>query len=71
MSKNFNRQELKKVVTSKEYRCKMMYDDPYWIEYSTQYPNHSRGFKNTSKGLFTYQMRMYRTWKHTRKTQYK
>jgi len=35
------------------------------------YPMYRRGFKNPNKQLYPYQVRMYRTWKHNRKTQWK
>lgn len=46
-------------------------DDPYWNEYLNLYPKKRRGFKNPNKRIMSYQIRMYRTWKHNRKTQYK
>ncbi len=47
--------------------------DPYWDEGITFYPKHRPGFKNTHwrAQLMSYQVRMYKTWKHNRKTQWK
>ncbi len=35
------------------------------------YPLYRRGFKNPNKTIISYQIRMYKTWKHNRKKQYK
>ena len=62
MSKNRNRAKLNKAETSKEYKCiqiNILYP-PYWDDGIV--------FRN---GLFSYQYRMYKTWKHSRKTRYK
>jgi hypothetical protein len=47
-------------------------DDPY-PEWYGNYQKHKRGFRGywKSKSLYPFEMRMYRTWKHTRKTQWK
>ena len=47
-------------------------DDPYREEYG-EYHKHKRGYRGywKSKSIWPHQMRMYRTWKHTRKTQWK
>lgn len=47
-------------------------DDPYPEDYG-YYQKHKRGFRGywKSKMIWPHQMRMYRTWKHTRKTQWK
>jgi len=41
MSKNFNRKELEFCITSKEYKCKLLLDDPYaedcWTLHNRQY----------------------------------
>jgi hypothetical protein len=41
MSVNFNRKELEKFNTSKEYKCKLLLDDPYaedcWAPHNRQY----------------------------------
>jgi hypothetical protein len=49
-------------------------DDPYPEEYG-YYHKHKPGrrghWKSLMKPIWGHQMRMYRTWKHTRKTQWK
>lgn len=42
-----------------------------WSEGITFYPVYRRGFKNKHKQIMRYQARMYRTWKHNRKTKWK
>lgn len=54
-----------KIVTNPDY------GDPYWDEYINYYPKWKRGFKNPNKRIMSYQVRMYKTWKHNRKTQWK
>jgi len=70
-----NRGKLDLAVTNKEYKTIVTfiepYDDMYW--YYKSYPSRNRGtkaYKIRKKQLFSYQRRMYRTWKHTRKTQW-
>ena len=46
-------------------------DDPCWNEYLMYYPRWRLGYNNPNKRLMSYQVRMYRTWKHNRKTQWK
>ena len=73
MSKNLNRQKLKKAEDGRSYRIlwlKMEFP-PYWDEGARTYPRYRRGFKNPNKYLYSYQVRMYRTWKHNRKTKWK
>ena len=73
MSKNYNRKELSFCITSKEYKCKMMLDDPYleecWNIHSPS-PNGFYGHKQR-KYIYRFQYRIYRTWKYNRKKQYK
>jgi len=54
-----------KIVTNPDY------GDRYWDEYTIYYPKYRRGFKNPIKGIMSYQVRMYKTWKHNRKKQWK
>lgn len=73
MSTNRNRSKLTKAVTNNEYHkmwLKILYD-PYWDEGIIFYPRWRKGFKNPNKQLMSFQLRMYRTWKHNRKTQWK
>jgi Txe/YoeB family toxin of Txe-Axe toxin-antitoxin module len=46
--------------------------DPYPEEYG-EYQKHKRGFRGywKSRLIYRHQVRMYRTWKHTRKHQWK
>jgi len=43
-------------------------DDGYWNWYPRQ---KTRGSNFTNKQILPYQVRMYKTWKHNRKTQWK
>ena len=45
--------------------------DRYWYEGISFYPLYRRGFKNSNKRIMSYQIRMYKSWKHNRKKQYK
>ena len=47
------------------------YGDPFPDEYTMYYPQYRRGYKNPNKRIMSYQVRMYRTWKHNRKKQWK
>lgn len=44
---------------------------PYWEEGINEYPRYRKGFKNPNKTIYSYQVRMYRTWKYNRLTQWK
>jgi len=74
MSKNRSRAKYSKALTSKEYNS-IMIDELYplyWDEglrfYDKKYHCWS---KRPTKRLLYYQIRMYKTWKHNRKTQWK
>ena len=75
MSVNYNRAYAKRAKTRKEYKTKQIKLDypPYWDDGITFYPkrNRSRSSHHCWPKLYSYQIRMYRTWKHNRKTQYK
>lgn len=73
MSKNINRARLYKAKTNKEYKALKWLDDYgyYWDEGISFYPRYRRGYKNSNRQIMSYQVRMYRTWKHNRKTQWK
>jgi hypothetical protein len=45
--------------------------DWYWNDGITFYPIYRAGRKNPHKQIMRYQARMYRTWKHNRRTQWK
>ena len=63
----------KTTMYRKEYKIATndKYIDWYWEDMGKSYPRYRRGFKNTHKYLRSYQVRMYKTWKHNRKTQWK
>jgi hypothetical protein len=46
-------------------------DDPYWDEGIMFYPRRNRGTNHCHPQLMSYQVRMYKTWKHNRKHQWK
>jgi hypothetical protein len=73
MSIHRNRQKLNQAVNGKEYKILILkyYYPIFWDEYIVFYPKYRRGFKNANKGIQSYQVRRYRTWKYNRKTQYK
>ena len=73
MSVNYNRALLNKAKTRREYKkLKSKWDySIYWDEGITFYPKRNRGTHHPWPKLFSYQIRMYRTWKHSRKTQWK
>lgn len=74
MSVNFYRVASKDSVNNKEYKIKsnIINQEPYWDEGYHYYPRHRNGFDNWyKKQILMYQVRMYRTWKHNRKTQWK
>ena len=73
MSVNYNRASVKHCKTHKEYKrkqIKWMYPI-YWDEGKTFYPQRNRGTHHIYPKLYSYQIRMYKTWKHSRKTQWK
>lgn len=73
MSVNRNRAKLNKAVDNRSYRrIWINFEYPvYWDEGRHFYPNYRKGFKNSTKQLLMYKVRMYKTWKHNRKTQWK
>jgi hypothetical protein len=62
-----------KITTSrKEYKVVTQnLKDWYCDEGITFYPIYRKGFKNPNRQLMSYQIRMYKTWKHNRKNQWK
>lgn len=73
MSKNRNRAKLNKALNNRQSRILWINHiyPPYWDEGRYLYPRYRRGFVNPNRSIFPAQVRMYRTWKHNRKTQYK
>lgn len=65
--------EARTTTCRKEYNIvtKPDYFDPYWDEGWGYHRTNSPKHKRPSKVLLFYQVRMYRTWKHNRKTQWK
>lgn len=76
MSVNFNRTKYNKAKDRKGYKI-LLYDDLYplyWDEGIKFYPNWKPRFEDNwkrRKQVYSYQIRMYKTWKHNRKTQWK
>ena len=73
MSKNRNRAKLDKAENGREYHLLYLNElyPMYWDEGVHTYPKYRRGYKNPNKYLMKYKVRMYRTWKHNRKNQWK
>lgn len=73
MSKNRNRGFLNQAKNSREYSILWIEENYplYWEEGLNLYPVWRRGFKNPGKQIESYKVRMYKTWKHNRKTQWK
>lgn len=72
MSIKFNRSKASKCETNRVLKIMVIYnDDPYWDEGLNFYPKNRKGYKNPNKRILSYQVRMYKTWKHNRKTQWK
>ena len=74
MSINYNKAKTKKCSSKKEYnnqQLRMSYP-PYWDECMRFYSKlNNRWAKPSNKQILSYQVRMYKTWKHNRKTQWK
>jgi hypothetical protein len=73
MSINRNRKKYNLSNNNHEYRILWLKDyyPPYWDD-GTNYHHEGRiGFKHSNKCIMNFQYRMYRTWKHNRKTQWK
>jgi len=65
-----------KIARTTMYRKEYMVEtkglnEPYCDEGINFYPLYRRGFKNPNKRIMSYQIRMYKTWKHNRRKQYK
>lgn len=67
-----NSKVIKETTNSREYKIKSNeYNlNKYWDDGLVFYPRFRRGYKNSNRSILRYQMRMYRTWKHNRKTQW-
>jgi len=67
------KKDLKITLNRRIYRIiSCVNQDPYLEEYS-EYKKHKKGYRGywKSKRLWQGQIRMYRSWKHNRKTQWK
>lgn len=64
MAASFNRIYKIKNIFKKYY-------PPYWDEGLRYYPKYRPGRTNPHKRLLSYQVRMYRSWKHNRKPKFK
>ena len=74
MSVNYNRAHTKKCVSRREYLRRQINLDfpPYWDEGVSFYPRKNPGTHSVRwPKLYSYQIRMYKTWKYNRKTQWK
>jgi len=73
MKKEKRNFRLKWTANNREYHVLTLKQEysPYWDDGIDFYPKHRRGFKNPLKYIMNYQRRMYRTWKHNRKNQWK
>lgn len=71
---NKNGKVTKVTTHNKEYKIHSQdqFFDLYWDECTIYYPKLRRGFGHKKKRqLMMYQVRMYKTWKHNRKTRWK
>lgn len=73
MSVNKSRAKLKKANNGREYHIIWLNElyPMYWDECVPMYPRYNPGFKSPNKRLPRYKQRIFRTWKHNRKTQWK
>lgn len=76
MSVNFRRVTSKDCYTNREYKIKtwIIDPDPYIFDgHWNWYPRYRTGYDQGwyKKQILPYQVRMYRSWKHNRKTQWK
>lgn len=73
MSKHRNRAKLNKATNKREYWIILLnYEYPmYWDDGIREHPTYRSGYKNPNKRIFNYQVRMYKSWKYNRKTQWK
>lgn len=64
---------LKWTINRREFHVLRLKEEysPYWDEGINWYPEWRRGRKNPHKQIMSYQRRMYKTWKHNRKTKWK
>jgi len=67
------KKRIETTTNRREYHILFLKEEfpPYWDEGVNLYPRYRRGYKNPRKQIFSYQVRMYKTWKHNRTTQWK
>jgi len=67
------KRRIETTTNRKEYHVLFLKEEfpPYWDEGVNLYPRYRSGYKNPHKQIFSYQVRMYKTWKHNRTTQWK
>ena len=70
MSKNRNRAKFNKANNSNNYRILMLsfVYPAYWDDGIQFYPTK---YREPKRRIMNYQVRMYKTWKHNRRTQWK
>jgi hypothetical protein len=73
MSQKRNRAKLKMAQNGRDYHILWLNEEfpMYWDEGYQAFPRYRKGFVNPNKQIYSYQVRMYKTWKHTRKKQWK
>lgn len=64
---------LETTINRREYNILRCVDQDPYPELYGEYQKHKRGYRGhwKSKRIWQWQVRMYRTWKHNRKTQWK
>jgi hypothetical protein len=67
------KERLKNTTNSRVYHILFLNQlyPPYYEEGTIFYPKYRKGYKNPHKQLMSYEVRMYRTWKYNRRTQWK
>ena len=65
MSIHFNRKRFNKGDSNQQYKRLMR------TFYHSRYNDYNHPYRNNCKTLYSSKWRMFRTWKHSRKTQYK
>ncbi len=68
--KAFKNEKSKLTTNSREYKILTRYDDPYWDE-GIKFHKSRGSRRKKKKQLIKQQVRLYRTWKYNRKTQWK
>lgn len=70
--KPYKTSKIKTTMYRLEYKVESQgLKERYGYEGVPFYPMYRSGFKNPTKQIMSYQIRMYKTWKHNRYTQWK